>query len=104
MAEYIDRYKLAKNLCEVICGRDAVLCIAEPKDCRQKEMMAVFDTPATDVSPEVHAEIQNIRPLRIRDRFGCCSLCGKTVYYKSKYCPNCGAKINKEAPDGLDTP
>lgn len=54
-----------------------------------------------DASPVVHAEIENIRPLHIRDRFGCCSLCGKTVYYKSKYCPSCGAKMDKEASNGL---
>lgn len=114
MAEYIERYTLAKNLCKAICGRDAGLCVAEPKDCRQKEMLAVFDTPATDVSPVVHGrwisweEAGNFIPSP--DRYEC-SVCHDAAQrlcsgddMLSLYCPNCGAKMDKDVCNGLDTP
>ena len=28
-----------------------------------------------------------------------CSECGKTVYYKTNYCPNCGAKMESEVEE-----
>lgn len=106
MDEYIDRYELTKNLCKAICGRDAGLCVAEPKDCYQKEMLAVFDTPAADVAPVVHGTWEtHLLPLAWK-----CSACGFKNRFQSgrtteylNYCPRCGAKMDKEATDGLDT-
>ncbi len=36
------------------------------------------------------------------DKF-CCSWCGYGMYYKTPYCPNCGAMMDEEADDDKDT-
>lgn len=101
MAEYIDRYTLAKNICKAICGRDAGLCVAEPKDCSWKEMRAVFEIPVADVAQVVHGRWEVSDTLC--ERFKCSECGGGCWYYdyqgdvaKSRYCPNCGAKMDKE--------
>ena len=105
MAEYIDRYTLAKNICKAICGRDAGLCVAEPKDCSWKEMRAVFETPAADVAPVVHGRwIISPSEIPVIDTQQC-SVCGQGMsernqFWNSNYCPNCGAKMDKEEPNG----
>lgn len=101
MAEYIDRYALTKNMCKAICGRDAGLCVAEPKDCSWKEMRAVFETPVADVAPVVHGRWT---PKDYIIPTAGCSVCGSEVQTDdygeaSSYCPWCGAKMDKEDAD-----
>lgn len=94
MAEYIDRYTLAKNVCKAICGRDAGLCVAEPKDCSWKEMRAVFETPVAEVAPVVHG-----RWIDVGGGYVACSECGEEhgwETYRASYCEDCGAKMDKE--------
>lgn len=104
MAEYIERYTLAKNLCKAICGRDAGLCVAEPKDCRQKGMLAVFDTPAADVALVVHGHLKNVDIDEAYCEIGYCSVCGCWNPLPANFCRGCGSKMDKEASNGLDTP
>ncbi len=51
-------------------------------------------------APVVHGRWVNFKPVHYQ-----CSVCGLNVGgVTSNYCPNCGAKMDKEATDGLDTP
>lgn len=113
MAEYIDRYALTKNLCKAICGRDAGLCVAEPKDCYQEGMRAVFEISAADVAPVVHGRwIPSDMGGGEPDEAYICSVCGNPWFLvfgtpdenNMNYCLNCGARMDKEDNDGLDTP
>lgn len=64
-------------------------------------------TPAADVAPVVHGrwEVSDTPCERFK-----CSECGGGCWYydyqgdvaKSRYCPNCGAKMDKEVSDGLE--
>lgn len=94
MAEYIDRYALTKNMCKAICGRDAGLCVAEPKDCSWKEMRAVFETPVAEVAPVVHGRWKYHKYVKKYE----CMECGNFVSPGTdrNFCPNCGAKMDKE--------
>lgn len=55
--------------------------------------------PAADVAPVVHGR-------KIEDEgigvFYLCSLCGECLPYGANYCPNCGAKMDKEETNELD--
>lgn len=55
--------------------------------------------PHTDVVPVVHGR-------KIEDEgtgfFYLCSLCGECLPYGANYCPNCGAKMDKEETNELD--
>ena len=57
------------------------------------------DIPAADVAPVVHGR-------KIEDEgigvFYLCSLCGECLPYGANYCPNCGAKMDKEETNELD--
>ena len=107
MAEYIEREALMKNF----CGYDLTKCVKYGnKDANQQHdsystMMMyeiaseIEDAPAADVAPVRHGEWivcgdgNNVPWM--------CSHCGKTITRKfkmmyGKYCPNCGAKMDKE--------
>ncbi len=86
MAEYIEREALLEKLAE----RDLCLCVSESD---------IKNMPAADVSPVVYGKISCVKFRHIADWFGECSLCGKSVYFESNYCPHCGAKMDKEATD-----
>ena len=93
MAEYIEREEALEALLYEICGTGY----------QTTAMMAVRRIPAADVAPVVHGGwIDNGIP---GSMLSGCSECGFTCgAYSFKYCPNCGAKMDKEAHDGLDTP
>lgn len=89
MAEYIDRKSVLDELCRDNCERtyDGTC-----HNCRMTETIANF--PAADVAPVVHGWwIFNDDWWDFR-----CSLCGSYVgnIKKLNYCPNCGAKMDKE--------
>lgn len=97
-AKYIDRLALTKNLCKAICGRDAGLCVADPKDCSWKEMRAVFDTPVSDVAPVRHGSwIKREGPDKNMNVTDVCSECGHTDTHsptvKVPHCWFCGAEM-----------
>jgi hypothetical protein len=64
---------------------------------RARDLMAT--APAADVAPVVHGR-------KIEDEgigvFYLCSLCGECLPYGANYCPNCGAKMDKEETNELD--
>ena len=73
---------------------DAAEKIAEKHRIRIADLCDTFgDIPAADVTPVVHGR-------KIEDEgigvFYLCSLCGECLPYGANYCPNCGAKMDKE--------
>ena len=64
---------------------------------RARELITT--APAADVAPVVHGR-------KIEDEgigvFYLCSLCGECLPYGANYCPNCGAKMDKEETNELD--
>lgn len=89
MDEYIDRKLVLDELCRDNCERtyDGTC-----HNCRMTETIADF--PAADVAPVVHGWwIFNDDLWEFR-----CSLCESYVgnIKKINYCPNCGAKMDKE--------
>lgn len=97
MAEYIELEALLEKLAE----RDLCLCVSESD---------IKDIPAADVAPVVHGrwitweDAGNFPPSP--DRYEC-SVCHDAAQrlcngddLLSPYCPNCGAKMDKEGIDG----
>ena len=78
---------------------DAAEKIAEKHRIRIADLCDTFgDIPAADVTPVVHGR-------KIEDEgigvFYLCSLCGECLPYGANYCPNCGAKMDKEETNEL---
>lgn len=94
MAEYIERDALLGKLQE----RDLCLCVSEAD---------IKELPASDVAPVVHGRWVNRKVHGINYRI--CSVCGEYrpalnefgKVAKRNYCPNCGAKMDKESNDGV---
>lgn len=112
MAEYIEREALYKKLLELeALARARVLDTPTTSPAYQRysaqltERNAIrhmiAEIPASDVSPVVHGGwIDNGIP---GSMLSGCSECGFTCgAYSFKYCPNCGAKMDKEDADGLE--
>lgn len=79
---------------------DAAEKIAEKHRIRIADLCDTFgDIPAADVTPVVHGR-------KIEDEgigvFYLCSLCGECLPYGANYCPNYGAKMDKEETNELD--
>ena len=57
---------------------------------------AILNIPAADVT-----EVRHGRWLCVdtdTEQFFLCNRCKKKEYWESNYCPNCGAKMDKEEP------
>lgn len=101
MAEYIDRELVLDELCRDNCERtyDGTC-----HNCRMTETIADF--PAADVAPVRYGKWLNEDfPEKMATVHGMaiCSVCGELSHkvehgynVLSKYCPNCGAKMDKE--------
>lgn len=82
MAEYIER----EEYCEKHCRCDSEYC--------DKPSCPIWKAPAADVAPVVHGHW---------DKNGRCTACGghapfwcmASTYYKSPFCHECGAKMDK---------
>lgn len=85
MAEYIEREALLEKLAE----HDLCLCVSESD---------IKNIPAADVAPVVHGRWRLVGECGFNDCY-ICSECGKIAMNDSNYCPNCGAKMDKEATD-----
>lgn len=84
MKEYISRHRVLEELhkwCDP-CGSG---------------IEAILAVPAEDVAPVVYAKWIAIGKGRSKhaDVFAC-SVCNKCEPYISSYCPNCGAKMDRE--------
>lgn len=98
MPEYIDREKYCAEVCR---------CNKEKCD---KSKCPVWNAPAADVAPVVHAKWENcdwVEPyyhgcgtIRISNAGMKCTNCvhvfKKDLLWKDNYCPNCGAKMDLE--------
>lgn len=101
MAEYIDRDALLDELCRDNCERtyDGTC-----HNCRMTDTIADF--PAADVAPVRYGKwLDEDFPEKMATVHGMaiCSVCGELSHKAehgynvlSKYCPNCGAKMDKE--------
>ena len=94
MSEYIEREALRDALYEA----DAIT---------MKGIAIINQFPAADVAPVVHGRWvlvgtnEHDYETSVEEK---CSLCGRYVYRydtepQDNYCPNCGAKMDKEAQD-----
>ena len=87
MSEYIDRAALKRELAPY-----------EENDFSQQMdvILAIVDAqPAADVAPVRHGRWKNGG----NGLYDTCLACGKEIYLAipMNYCPNCGARIDKEA-------
>lgn len=97
MAEYIDREGLMRELGPY-----------EENNFFQEMsviLQIVAGRPAADVAPVVHGRWEShLMPLAYK-----CSVCGyrpsakEWRFHKRNFCPNCGARMDKEDNDELDT-
>lgn len=94
MAEYIDKTKLIAD--------GWVLNRTYPYDERTMvyETMEITDIPSADVAPVVHGHWVNVRVSARGDSAADCNQCGTTVHTSFSdnvnFCPNCGARMDKE--------
>lgn len=112
MAEYIERKALYRKLLELeALARARVLDAPTTSPAHQRYSAQLIERnairhmiaeiPAADVAPVVHGgwEVSDTPCERFK-----CSECGGGCWYydyqgdvaKSRYCPNCGAKMDKE--------
>lgn len=95
MAEYIERSAAIRALTLHDCDSAGA-------------KIAIRDIPAADVSPVVHGRwIEGAENFTCGNHNAECSVCGANISWNGcdedfNYCPNCGAKMDKEATDGLD--
>lgn len=80
MAEYIEREALKKKIPHL------------PGFSMGRVEMYIDEFPAADVAPVAHGRWIKVKPVHYQ-----CSICGvNTGGFTSNYCPNCGAKMDKE--------
>lgn len=94
MAEYIEREALKEWLYETMSAQTTTVGMAYVRDFWNK----VLDTPAADVAPVVHGRWD----AKIMKDIGTytvywCSKCNCCSYFKHKYCPHCGARMDDKA-------
>ena len=90
MKKYIE-YELAIGAVEYVACRDPREYSLNPA--YPNIIKALNEVPAADVAPVVHGEWLH------KNGEMYCSVCGSEalmdeVYYKSPYCPDCGAKMD----------
>lgn len=107
MADYIDRdaamrfnFSITVPLDKKIQVRDAVLNT-------MMEIVSYIEAiPAADVAPVRHGRWETV--MLDHERMGCrptahyCSECHQITWFRTFYCPNCGAKMDGGADDGRD--
>ena len=93
MSRYIDAYIMQKEI-SVLCNQYNIAYGKEIPNGFGKELSTITDkVPTADVQEVRHAKWQKDKNKRS------CSNCG-FIYYSNNdifnYCPNCGAKMDKE--------
>lgn len=106
MAEYIKRAAAVDAVSDAYYDTPDVNLSAE------KFEAAINGIPAADVAPVVHGQWIGIdssfwKPTHSSDipvfrKTYRCSECGRRTAIAENYCPNCGAKMEKEEADELD--
>lgn len=93
MARYIDADELTeeiKSLKISLGGKDIL------SDRVKESILRIIDEqPTADVVEVKHGEwerkIKNGRPRGLK-----CSLCGRNIHFHENYCPECGAKMDRQ--------
>ena len=104
MTEYIEREALMRRIKEIHCAEcddyHGVRCRA----CWVDDTLDYIDSePTADVAPVRHGHWNAINqiatglPWKYR-----CNDCGCPQEYTHNYCPNCGAKMDKECARGVE--
>ena len=86
--EFIERWHAVDAVLDVYCDTPDIDLSCE------KFEAAILKIPAADVAPVVHG-----RWIASHGEFCACSICKYPVYVgwnQTNYCPNCGAKMDKE--------
>ena len=107
MSEYIDREEAIKTLEHYDLSSSSTLgCHSGAIECA---IFAIEMLPAADVAPVVHGQWIGVdssfwKPTHSTDipvfrKTYRCSECGRRTAIAENYCPNCGAKMDKEATD-----
>ena len=97
MAEYIEREALIETTRETPFTMSMCLTVEECKGMnRAREILAdIFEIlPAADVAPVRHGRWI---PYNVKDCLYVCSECHSLPKDRTRYCPNCGAKMDGEA-------
>ena len=90
MGEYIER----SGVLFLLEGTFCLNCKGNCKKCKiDKSIKILEEEPAADVAPVVHGRWRTIRNV---SGFVACDKCGYWCGTKSKYCPDCGAKMDEE--------
>lgn len=112
MTEYIEREAISEEIRKYYYKNPPNFSYGEGFDRGlDRAQRAILDAPAADVAPVVHGrwepyfeevEIYNAGGVAERKQTGwicgrCKSVESITRYYKTNYCPNCGAKMDLEA-------
>lgn len=96
MAEYIEREDLINKICNEKCHSEYGRCQKGLHD--DKIFLCVCDfimwQPAADVTPVRHGRWVCVDT--DNEQFFICNRCKRKEYWGSKYCPNCGAKMDAE--------
>lgn len=99
MKEYIDREATLNERPE---GRNPGQVGKEEynkgwNDCRSAFYKCITSMPAADVAPVVHGRwVNHFDYMMERSGFFVCDSCKKMSREKYDYCPNCGARMDKE--------
>ena len=88
MDEYIKREDAIDAVLDVYCDTPDIDLSCE------KFEAAILKIPATDVSTVRHGRW--LCADTDTEQFFLCNRCKKKEYWESDYCPNCGAKMDKE--------
>ena len=113
MSDYISREAAIEKIrvaagCAECAGSSSALCVCNVCDV-YNAIRLVKSLPAADVEPVrygkwVHSEIEDDDWGRTFHEWTC-SVCGYSVAHNptgENYCPNCGAKMDKEETNELD--
>lgn len=89
MAEYIDR-KVLENVMAIMAANGT------QKDRRvwARAISLLHDVPTADVAPAIHGEWEPIINAYRELEGWMCKCCGNETKQKSKYCPNCGCRMD----------
>ena len=106
MAEYIDRNYIVKayiDLCKAL-NQKSKICPGADEPTVKNVFAIVMHAPAADVAPVVHGKWEPGNPI--------CPVCGENKFkdldadvwadWQPKFCPNCGARMGKEAEHEAD--
>ena len=79
-----------------LIDREALLAESRKSFCSIHQL--IKEAPRVDAEPVRHGRWE---PVETEEEFGTvyeyrCNLCGKHDYFDTNYCPNCGAKMDKE--------